>query len=352
MKERNLSIDAMRFVAAVLVVCLHTGLPEKKIWATTVLFIARSAVPLFFMISGYMFAMRKKWDQNMDLYVRKQQKKIAQVAFAGLIFYMMVDILRSGPKTVLWVTFHPKSILEFLLFNNVWYGGHLWYLFAYLYVLFVYQFLIKRDRVKWMYYWIPFGLIGYAVLGKYSKLILGTEVSYMCSRNFLMAGIPCFAIGHWLAQGTWKSAEKNKNLERAAWIGLMVIEVGMLWAERNFLKAHKSYVSTNNFIANTLLGVTALIFALRFPGNKPWVRKIAYLGKKYSMTIYILHMFMKRCVTFVFKWVDVLAKLIEDPFYNQVYRALTPVFCVTGCIIAKIAWDYVKKIAEQKKAKN
>ena len=53
MKERNQSIDAIRFLAAILVVCLHVSLPKGQIWSMNVLFVARSAVPLFLMISGY-----------------------------------------------------------------------------------------------------------------------------------------------------------------------------------------------------------------------------------------------------------------------------------------------------------
>lgn len=351
MKERNLSIDAIRFLAAVLVVCMHTGLPEKMVWSTTILFIARSAVPLFFMISGYMIAARRKWDQNIDLYIRKQQKKIAKIAFLSLGFYMMVDILRSGLKSVLWVSFHPKSILKFIFLNNVWYGGHLWYLFAYLTVLIIYWILIKTDKVKWMYYWAPIGLVFYAIFGKYSKFVFGRELSYMYSRNFLMIGLPCFAIGHLIGQKEWKPALKKKNLEKAAWIALMVLEVGILWAERNFLRTHKAYVSSNNFIFNTFLGTTVLLFALRFPGNKPWVQKMAYLGRKYSMPIYVFHLFVKRCVVFVFKWVDVLAKLIEQPLYNQIYLTLRPIFCVIICIVMKIAWDYGIKILKTERAK-
>ncbi len=343
MKERNQSIDAIRFVAAILVVCLHAGLPKGLTWSSTILFVARTGVPIFFMISGYMFGARQKSDPHMDQYTRRQLRKIAKIAFAAFAFYILIDVWRSGHRIVIHVLTAPKSILKFFFLNNVYYGGHLWYLFAYLAVLTVYLILLKTNKVKWMYYWTPVGLILYEILGKYSKLVFGREMYYLYARNFLMIGIPCFAVGYWLGQKEIRAALKRKNLEKAGWIILMALEVWMLWGERLFLVARKAYVGNNNFIANTFLGATALVFALRFPGKKRWVAKVADWGRKYSMQLYIFHPFFKRCFDYVAKKLPFLANLLEDELWLQIWRGVLPVLCVIGCIAMKIAWDLMMR---------
>lgn len=350
MRERNQSIDAIRFLAAILVVCLHVSLPKGQIWSMTILFVARSAVPLFFMISGYMFGVRQKWDTQIEQYTKKQAWKITKIAMAAYIFYILIDVWRTGPKIVFHILTNYKTIIRFLFFNKTFYGGHLWYLFAYMCILIVYWILIKKNKVKWMYYWTPVGLILYYVLGKYSKLIFGEVVSFWYARNFLMVGIPCFAIGYYFGQKGIKPAVKKKNAEKAAWLVFMIWQIGLIWTERSFLRDHHAYVGNNNFIFNTSIAVTALLFALHFPGKSKWVSKMATWGRKYSLVIYIFHPLVARCIGFVMKRVDLWVELTQQEKYLQIWRGILPILCIIGCMMIKMVWDWIQKnIIEKRK---
>lgn len=51
--QRNLSIDIVKAVAALLVICIHTGYPS--VVGDYVVAICRAAVPIFLLISGYYY---------------------------------------------------------------------------------------------------------------------------------------------------------------------------------------------------------------------------------------------------------------------------------------------------------
>lgn len=351
MKERNQSIDAIRFLAAILVVCLHVSLPKGQIWSMNILFLARSAVPLFFMISGYLFGVRQKWDHQIENYMKKQIWKITKIAVLSYLLYILIDIWRTGPKMVFHILLNYKTVIRFLFFNKTFYGGHLWYLFAYMCVLIVYYILVKKNKVKWMYYWTPIGLILYYVLGKYSKLIFGEAVNFWYARNFLMIGLPCFAIGYYLGQRGIQPAVQRKNIEKAGWLLCLFWQVGLIWAERSFLRDCHAYFGYNNFIFNTSIAVTALVFALRFPGKSKWVCKMADWGRKYSIVIYIFHPLVSRCIGFVVKKIDFWVEWTQVERNLQIWRAILPILCLIGCIMIKFVWDGGRKVILEKKKK-
>ncbi|ROV56470.1 hypothetical protein EGH82_23485, partial [Vibrio ponticus] len=64
MKERILSIDFMKIVCAILVICIHSG-PFKPLMDTSIYFkllagmfdqLSRVAVPFFFIAAGFLFS--------------------------------------------------------------------------------------------------------------------------------------------------------------------------------------------------------------------------------------------------------------------------------------------------------
>ena len=66
---------------------------------------------------------------------------------------------------------------------------------------------------------------------------------------------------------------------------MLIWQIGLIWAERAFLRDCHAYFGYNNFIFNTSIAVTALLFALRFPGKSKWVEEMAKWGRKYSIAI-------------------------------------------------------------------
>ena len=115
-------IDVFRVVAAFLVVAIHTSpllsFSETADFVLTRI-IARTAVPFFFMTSGFFLITR--YAENADR-LRTFLKRTAIIYAAGILLYIPVNIYNgyfSAPDLL------PKLIQD-LIFDGTFY--HLWYL--------------------------------------------------------------------------------------------------------------------------------------------------------------------------------------------------------------------------------
>lgn len=113
MKTRP-ALDRARLLAAVLVVCIHTGplssvSPGWDFWLTRVL--ARTAVPFFLMVTGYFLA-RGGWKDT-----GRFLKKTALTYLAAVALYLPLNLYGGGFGPLEWV---KKLFLDGTLY-------HLWY---------------------------------------------------------------------------------------------------------------------------------------------------------------------------------------------------------------------------------
>ena len=114
-------IDVFRVVAAFLVVAIHTSplLSFSETADFVLTRIARTAVPFFFMTSGFFLITR--YAENADR-LRTFLKRTAIIYAAGILLYIPVNIYNgyfSAPDLL------PKLIQD-LIFDGTFY--HLWYL--------------------------------------------------------------------------------------------------------------------------------------------------------------------------------------------------------------------------------
>lgn len=187
MKERNYSIDVLKFICAVLIVVLHTD----SRWRDAVLPLTRCAVPCFLMISGFLLYSdggigRERLQRNI--------KHILHIMLWSTLLFAIVDEAKAAVQGHLYFP-SVKQWGIFLVLNDNPFGFHLWYLGAYLYVLVIMRFVDKHKLWTWLFRVMPLLLVGDLVFGKYSLLLLDREFPFVCVRNFLFVGIPYFAIG-------------------------------------------------------------------------------------------------------------------------------------------------------------
>lgn len=114
MKPRQPALDRFRLLAAVLVVCIHTGplagvSPLGDFWLTRVL--GRVAVPFFLMVSGYFFA-RSEW-KNTGRFL----KKTSLTYLAAAALYLPLNLYNGGYGPLEWA---KKLLAQGTLY-------HLWY---------------------------------------------------------------------------------------------------------------------------------------------------------------------------------------------------------------------------------
>lgn len=192
MNNRNYSIDVLKFVAAMMVVIVHTG---EWFGHQALMPMVRSAVPCFFMISGYLLYSRD--GIGRDRLVRNV-RHIAWMCVWTMALFSVVDVVcMVYTHSYAWPTF--KSLRNLILFNDYPFhpinvGGHLWYILAYLYVLLTMVFVERHRLWRWVFVVMPLLWTGYMWLEHHQF----PEYTY---RNFLFEGIPYFTVGamvkHW-----------------------------------------------------------------------------------------------------------------------------------------------------------
>lgn len=189
MKQRNYSIDILKFICAVLVIFLHTDFK----WHDMILPFTRCAVPCFLMISG--FLLYSDGGIGQERLIRNIKHIWHIILWSTLLFLVYKEA---------WSILHGEMFLPslkqwlfFFIFNDNPFAGHLWYLEAYLYVLLIMLIVDKYRQWKCMLWVTPLLLLGDLVFGKYSLLLFGREYPFVYVRNFLFVGIPYFMIGIW-----------------------------------------------------------------------------------------------------------------------------------------------------------
>lgn len=178
---RNGSLDVLKWICALLVVFIHCNYPYKE----EILPLSDIAVPLFFCISGYLiFGTKRKWSR-----VRRIAKILAWSALLYLAKTELFQLLMYNHPFI--PSFKDWGVA--LLFNDVAFAIHLWYLPAYLYVL-VFAFLIDKYGLwhKSFHLIIPLIIVG-SLVKRYVCEYCPQEIYLF--RNAYFVGIPYFLLG-------------------------------------------------------------------------------------------------------------------------------------------------------------
>lgn len=188
MKQRNYSIDILKFILAGFVVFLHTNFKGHD----AIQPFTRCAVPCFLMISGFLLYSGEGIGQ--ERLIRNIKHILHILLWSTLLFF----VYKEAWSIVHGELFVPslRQWFFFIIFNENPFAGHLWYLGAYLYVLLIMLIVDRHKLWRYMLWLTPLLLMGDLVFGKYS-LLLGREFPFVYVRNFLFVGIPYFMLGIW-----------------------------------------------------------------------------------------------------------------------------------------------------------
>lgn len=146
-KEHVIFLDLLRIIACFFVIVNHTNsqiflgvTPEHTVWfiSVTYFFISKVAVPIFFMISGYLLLGKTdSWKKTF-----KRISRIVLTLLCSAVVYGIYNELMSG------VDFSALSLLRRIcLVYTVHPTGALWYLYAYLGLLLMMPFLQKMNSL-------------------------------------------------------------------------------------------------------------------------------------------------------------------------------------------------------------
>ena len=235
--------------------------------------LARFAVPLFFMVSGY-FAYGRP-----ETVIRRRMGKTFRVFLgANLVyfFWSLFLLYQDGELTGRAVAefFSPASFWQFILWNQSPFMYHLWFLGALLYCYLFYSLLLRFQLEERVYILIPLCLAANLILGE-GLGILGSKVPVFYMRNFWVTGLPFFLWGHWFAGKQKKLSTRPGFLVCAAAAGAC-LSMGEMLASGGA-----------ELYLGTIVAVGSLfLFALQ----KPALGRgslLAHIGEKDSQHIYL-----------------------------------------------------------------
>lgn len=323
-KKRCSSIDALKGICAILVVLMHVQIKGEV--GQIVMLFARCAVPIFLMISGYFLAKKCNKDKILTS-IKKQGINILKLVLLGLLLYFILGLLFNRSDIIRYVKniFNKENFIRLFIFNEPVIGGHLWYLFAYIYALIILYWIVKYKKEKYIYIFSIIGLIIYIIFGKYSLIFFGKEYNYLYVRNFLFDALPYVAIGFYL-----KSKELKKVKNNTLYM-LMILFSLTLLSEYFILNYFNLNTIYNSYISDIFLAVTIFIY---FINNNELLKDtfIHKLGREYSLHIYIVHPLINTILSTIF---------IKIGLAN-IYSYINWIIVIIGSIIASVCYNQIK----------
>lgn len=273
--KRDYSIDMLKFICAVLIVLLHSHWKYEDIFLP----FTRCAVPCFLIISGYLLYNKGKIDEDR---IKRNIKHVLHITlYATLLFFVWTEFT-SLVATHSFFSPSLKQMLNWAIFNDCPFGHHLWYLFAYLYVLVIVGLLEKRNKLKILLYISPLLLIIDVALGKYGLLLWGINTPVIFLRNFLFVGIPYFCIGIMI-----KKLYNRQNISKAVLTGGVFLFTFTSYMERELLISLNAVALRDHYISSTFLAVCLFLLGTSFSIKNETT--ISRIGKKDSLYIYVFH---------------------------------------------------------------
>lgn len=344
MNVRNKGLDCLKCLCAFLVVCVHKRFPGEVGMYITAL--ARMAVPVFFMITGYFYSQTAARQGE-----KRQIIKILKLVVISNLFYCLwsgfISVTQGG-KTFgeyLSAVINKQTLFEFAVLNESPFRGHLWYLSALLYVLVIVLCVHKAGKTgrKALYCLIPVLLLADLIFGKYSVAILGKKIPYIYVRNFLCVGLPYFCIGDYIRQRELSGKSGKRNLVLLG--GMIPVFWMTTLAERFLLRYYKVNAPREHYISTTFLAVAAFLFFLEY-GKRNRGGKIfhwtAAIGLRYSLMIYLIH---PAIVTYF----HLLVKKKYFPLAAKVYLTAPPVFIFLAALIFAVCFYWITGMFSGKK---
>ena len=293
---RNSSMDLLRNIAALMVICMHVTVAWKygKVaslnWHVSEMWdaICRSAVPLFLMMSGAFYK---------DAPVSKTVNKI--IKFIGIFFGISLFYSLSDAY---WCSISGGKLQENQILDGILnYKYHLWYLRAYIFVLSIAPILVKiidKDSGRLTEYlleiWIVFGIIPNSILAAtqgFEKFEMVNKFISFCSSLVFLSGnhVGYFILGRYLSK---KQYLKKTRIRIYA---LGILSTAAIYFLTDRYSHYSKYMDSRWFGVSTIFVLLQAISLFILFSNLTVTGKYARLASrlsKYTFGIYLIHAFI------------------------------------------------------------
>lgn len=327
-KNRNVPLDVLKLVASYMVVFIHFKFDGEVGFIVDAL--ARFAVPVFFMTSGY-FACGNSVDQ-----LKAKIRDIVGIYLTGAVlyfcFYFALRWYDAGLKSALWYCvsyLNVTHIAKFLIFNVPRSAEHLWFLLALIYVYGMYCFITKQKIKERVYLCVAvFLLIAHYVLGV-GLSAFGVVTPICVVRNFLLMGYPFFCIGIVLRK---KETAIVQKFTCAGTATMLIVGVVTTIASYFVCGANELY------IGSTMIACALFIIVLKMK-NTQLDEKIIKLCR-YSADVYLIHILIGNCLERIVA-TEAVAWKIAFPVLVCVISTFA------GALMKKVEYKFGKNMAQQ-----
>lgn len=197
-EKRNCNLDLLRIMACIGVVGLHTLQKAISVVNSTLYYLCGFAVPIFFMISGYVLLNRE------EVTFSYSARKIVSILKLVLIWNLIFAVIKIGAGIIFrnWsfglliniAMEFPKGFLQFGMFWHFWYFGALIIIYAFLPIL----HKMCKDTIRMHVIWVVLVLVcigiqctSYVIHQPIQKYIRQTFRLWSWLQFFLFGGVIC-----------------------------------------------------------------------------------------------------------------------------------------------------------------
>ena len=331
--QKNYTLELLKLFASYMVVFIHIQFYGKI--GTAVDTLARFAVPLFFLVSGY-------YAYKVDAKTIKRRIKnvLTLFVFAAVCYIlfkttrMLLDGNIDGVVTYFASYLNVKILIKLFVFNVPLSSVHLWFLLALLYVYLVFYFVKVFSFNEKAVHFISLSLLVLHILLGEGLSLLGIKVPVFILRNFAMVGIPFFAAGIFAK----KNEEKLRNIPN--YLLVIIAAIGCLTSLLS-----RYLLGKNELYAGSLLVLFSIVAVF-----------VKYQTAKYpaflnalsgcSTYIYIFHIMVSSAFIMIYKLFGI------DLNTSVILRCAHPVIvCVASTLLAYVVVRLSKVISSKKQSK-
>ena len=285
---KNHCLNVWKGIAAFAVVLIHCTLPGVP--GEIIKGIARFAVPLFFLISGY-FAYGRE-----DAVLKRRESHIFRLYVGAVaVYYLWAAIryfLSQRTFAQMGAELFPdggRTVSDLLLFNRTAMAPHLWFMGALVYCYLFYRLLARKRLEERVYLLIPVLLAANLLLGE-GRGLTGIAVPVRWIRSFWLTGFPFFLWGSWFA-----CREKQGGLRLHRGAGIALVAAGMILSSVECLWSGYDELYVGSILTAEGLFRLALAFPDLGKGSL-----LARIGERDSANIYLWHMLLRNFAALAF----------------------------------------------------
>jgi hypothetical protein len=227
-------------------------------------------------MSGYMMK-----GETLDGKLRTRIARMSWLLLWSTCFYACFKVLMHHREPTFAVVPTCEQLKAFIYFNANPFGGHLWYISAYIYVCALCLLINKFNMWKIAYMSVPILLLMNLVLDCYSVALFRHSFPIYYARNFLLVGMPFTLIGKYLS-------ENKCEMIKTTWGGVVLFSTTSI-LEMLTLKHFEVLATSDLYLSSIFLSISLFLLFVSHEGKSDTEMFLAKLGREYSLSLYIYH---------------------------------------------------------------